>query len=315
LSIASIKALEIQIRKIIDFLREMLRPRTTNTYGKVAYWQYTVSSQLRGTVFNNGGVVMKIGTIHRTVGIGLIVLGVLSMINGLVCLAYTVSFGKFFLLAGGLLIILGTFKVFFIRPISSPFLKYIIRTVHIVLALGVISFVITEVLITSHGFKKDTGKPDYIVILGAGLRGETPSLTLYQRLNASLDLINMHKDVKVILSGGQGPGETISEAEAMHRYLISQGIPSDRLIKEDKSTNTLENLAFTKNIIRSIDDRNNITITIVTSNFHLFRSQFLAQRVGLKSQVYSADIIPYLIPTYFVREYLAVMKSAIFDVP
>jgi uncharacterized SAM-binding protein YcdF (DUF218 family) len=244
----------------------------------------------------------------------MIVLGVLFLINGLACLAYAVSFGNFFLLIGVLFILWGIFNRFFLKSINSPVVRYFTGAIHIAMALGIISFVITQILIISHAFTKDTSKPDYIVILGAGLRGEIPSLTLYQRLNASLNLINMHKDVKVILSGGQGPNETISEAEAMYRYLISKGVSSERLIKEDKSTSTLENLAFTKNTIKSLDNRSDITITIVTSNFHLFRSQFLSKRVGLKSQAYSADIIPYLIPTYFFRESLAVMKSAIFDI-
>ena len=122
------------------------------------------------------------------------------------------------------------------------------------------------------------------------------------------------EETRIIVSGGQGPGETITEAEAMKRYLVQHGISEDRIIKEDKSTNTKENLIFTRRLIREIDSKENIKITIVTSNFHMFRSRTLAKEVGFDEvQSWSAPIHPLLIPTYYVREYLAIVKGLILN--
>jgi uncharacterized SAM-binding protein YcdF (DUF218 family) len=85
------------------------------------------------------------------------------------------------------------------------------------------------------------------------------------------------------------------------------------IIKEEKSTNTLENMKFTTEILKGLDKRENIEVTIVTNNFHMFRAKFLAQRQGLKAYGYPSQLHPMLVPTYFVREYLAVINSFIFD--
>lgn len=251
----------------------------------------------------------------NTMGILYLVLGICSFINGLAAKIYSVSFSNFFLVLAIPLICLGSLEVLIINEKTPKLIKKLISIIHIGTFLLLISFVVVEALIISSAFRKENKRPDYIVVLGAGLRGETPSHTLYKRLESSLSIINKHKDTKIILSGGQGPGETITESEAMKRYLVEKGVSVDRIIKEDKSTSTLENLVYTKKIIASLDNKTTPTITIVTSNFHMFRSKILAARVGLNSYGYPAEILPTLIPTYFVREYLALIKSLIFDLP
>lgn len=244
-----------------------------------------------------------------------LIIGMLCIINGIAAKIHRVSFSSFFIVIGILLLSLGIFERFILNSSMPSITKYLISSVHILTLIFFISFTLIEAFIIISAIRKDTERPDFIVILGAGLRGETPSHTLYRRLETSLSLINQHKDVKVILSGGQGPGESITEAEAMRRYLIDRGISSERLIKEDKSTNTLENLYFTKDIITTLGDKEHPSITIVTSNFHMLRSKLLAKRIGLVSFGYPAEIHHYLVPTYFIREYLALVKSLVFDWP
>ena len=123
----------------------------------------------------------------------------------------------------------------------------------------------------------------------------------------------MNPDVKIVVSGGKGPGESITEAEAMERFLIKHGVAKKQIIKEEKSTSTLENLKFTTEILEGLENKENIEVTIVTNNFHVFRAKFLAQRQGLKVYGYPAPLHPMLVPTCFVREYLAVINSFIFD--
>ena len=242
-----------------------------------------------------------------------VMIGIGSLIYFIVALAYRITFASFFGLVGVLLILFGLIKIFDNHDIlmkKVPWLVYLFRVMFFSL---LISFVILESFILYDGEKVDTGTADYIVILGAMVRGETPSLILSERLSTGLNYIKEHPNLKVILSGGQGPGEDISEAEAMRRYLIKNGIEGSRLIKEEKSSNTMENLKFTRNIIKETDSRDQFKLMIVTSDSHMFRAKFLAKRNGFKALGTPSNTIITLKPTYYIREYFGVIKSFIFD--
>jgi uncharacterized SAM-binding protein YcdF (DUF218 family) len=122
-----------------------------------------------------------------------------------------------------------------------------------------ISFIVIEMAIISemNAPKVDPIEDiDFIIILGAGLDGDQISRTLKQRLDKSVDVIKHNKDTRVIVSGGQGEGELISEAEAMGEYLINLHIPYKRLIFENKSTTTKENLSYSKGLIDDLGIEN-----------------------------------------------------------
>jgi uncharacterized SAM-binding protein YcdF (DUF218 family) len=248
----------------------------------------------------------------KIIALTLLLLGLISIIYSFIASLYRVSFSGFFMLIGVTLIAFSLLKLF-AKPVKSQVIKTLVKIFNILVILGLVFFFFIESLVIYSSLKKDITKPDYIVILGAGLWGETPSLTLIQRLDTSLSLIKLHPDVKIVVSGGKGPGETITEAEAMKKFLIGKDIDSNRIIMEDKSTNTLENLSNTHRVIKKIDSRKKITITIVTSDFHMFRSKFLANRVGFEAYGYPAPLLKYLVPAYHVREFFAVIKSYIFD--
>jgi len=183
------------------------------------------------------------------------------------------------------------------------------------LLLLILSFIIIEALVIKDSFSNDEVKVDYVVVLGAGIFGETPSPALSNRLNRALEYIKEYPDVKIVVSGGQGPNELISEAEAMRRFMLDKGVGGEQLIKEDKSTNTMENLVFTKKILDDCDVKAP-KIMIVTNEFHVFRSKFLARRIGFTPYAKAAPSPTYprhLKTFYFLREYLAVIKSLIFD--
>jgi uncharacterized SAM-binding protein YcdF (DUF218 family) len=248
--------------------------------------------------------------------------GNIYIVLGLLCEVYfigtfifggIVTFAQFYLGLGILLIALGLIKrkskkeYILLRPGK-------IRTaIKICFFIGLCSFVFIEAVIIQSAISKHKESSDYLVILGAGIRGEVPSMALYQRLYASLEYIEMNPKVKIVVSGGQGPGESITEATAMEKFLIDHGVAKGQIIKEEKSTSTLENLKFTTEILKELEKSENIEVTIVTNNFHMFRAKFLAQRQGLKVYGYPAPLHPMLVPTCFVREYLAVINSFIFD--
>lgn len=244
-----------------------------------------------------------------------IVLGIVCEIYfiGTIIFGGRVTFAEFYLGLGVLLITLGLFnkrnngEYTLLRP------GKIKTAIKICFFMGLASFVVLEAVIIGAAISKHSEKTDYLIILGAGLREEIPSTALYQRLYASLEYIEMNPFVKIVVSGGQGPGETITEAEAMKRFLIKHGVAENQIIKEEKSTNTLENMKFTTVILEGLEKSKNIEVTIVTNNFHMFRAKFLAQRQGLKAYGYPSPLHPMLVPTLFVREYLAVINSFIFD--
>ena len=117
---------------------------------------------------------------------------------------------------------------------------------------------------------------DYIIVLGAHVNGTKLTLALLERVRRALLYLEENPGTKAVLSGGRGDGERISEAEAMYRYLTEHGISPERLIKEERSTNTKENLDFSLRLIGSTD----YSIGIVTNNFHVFRGVAIGKKCG-----------------------------------
>lgn len=145
---------------------------------------------------------------------------------------------------------------------------------------------------------------DYVIVLGAGVRGETPSLILSARIDAAYNYLSDNPDTTCIATGGQGAGENISEADCIKRELMARGIDESRILTEDQSTDTSENLKYSQNLIAD----KNVSVAIVSSNFHVFRGKALARRCGFEN-VYgiSAPIPLGLLPHYMVREFASVV--------
>ncbi|MCY6355075.1 YdcF family protein [Clostridium sp. ZS2-4] len=243
-------------------------------------------------------------------GVSMIILGLISIIYYFLLVTFggKISFSEFWVMFGVFMLLIGIIKK--LDKNKKIRINKKIKLVFITLvSIGVASFIIIEGFIITSGICGEIKKSDYLVILGAGLRGEKMSLALSKRMHKSLEYINKYPDVKIVVSGGQGPGEDITEAEAMKRFLINHGVSEKNIIKEDKSTSTSENLKYTKNKLEQIDGRNDMTISIVTSDFHMFRAQFLAKRVGFDTYAVPAKLHFLLIPNFYVREYFAVINS------
>ena len=151
--------------------------------------------------------------------------------------------------------------------------------------------------------KADYGK-DVLIVLGCAVRGERVSLTLKLRLDAALEYLEHSPNTAVIVSGGKGDGENISEAEAMKRYLAAHGIDESRIITEDKSTSTWENFKFSKMIL---DQRfPGASAAFVTTNFHVYRAGRVAIMNGIEAEGYGAKDVWYTAPNNYMRESIAV---------
>lgn len=147
------------------------------------------------------------------------------------------------------------------------------------------------------------------VVLGCSVKGETPSKILKERLNAAYDYLVENPEAYCVLSGGQGEGELISEAECMYRYLTEKGIAPERLLREDISANTEENLLFSQKLL----EENGISgaITIVTSEFHAYRAAKTAEQLGMNSYSTPSHTFFLYLPTYYVRELYGILYYAL----
>ena len=147
---------------------------------------------------------------------------------------------------------------------------------------------------------------DYVIIHGAGLlKGDRISKLLSDRLDKAIDVY--HKDPTppiLIPSGGKGSDEKLSEAEAMEKYLLEKGIPAEKIIREDKSATTFENLRNSKAIIDS--QTGSKYTALVTSNYHVYRALRYCRKIGLKCTGIGSHVALYYWPSALIREFIAV---------
>lgn len=182
------------------------------------------------------------------------------------------------------------------------------------LCAGAVAFGCVEGVLLSYGGADNDALPaEAAIVLGAGVNGETPSLILQSRIQRAAEYLTKHPDTVAILSGGQGGGERISEAECMRRELVKRGIPEERLVLEDRSTSTAENFSYSKELLENMG-LTDTTVAVITSDFHCFRAYLIAQRAGLSVMDIPAKS-PYALlnANYYIREAFALCKTLIFD--
>lgn len=203
------------------------------------------------------------------------------MIVGGLCLAYFVAlvsvgmdFSLIWLLGGAVLFGWGAFRRFGKWSLPSG----LRISLEVFVGVCLVIFLLVEGLIFSGMFSKGKDNLDYLIVLGAQVRKQEPSPALKKRLHTAYAYLEKNPDTKVVVSGGKGSGEEISEAEAMCKYLLELGIEKERILMEDASTNTVENLKFSAELIDK-----EAQVGIVTNNFHVYRSVRLARKQGYTS--------------------------------
>ena len=149
---------------------------------------------------------------------------------------------------------------------------------------------------------------DAIIVLGAGLRGSRPSSTLKGRLNAAYEYHNNNPDALIVVSGGKGHDEDITEAEAMEAYLVNLGVPAKKIVKEEKSTSTFENFVFSKEILDGLPEEN-YKIAYISNEYHVFRAGHIAKKAGFEDTTHAhSDTIWHSVLPGTLRECIGVMK-------
>lgn len=187
------------------------------------------------------------------------------------------------------------------------------RILLVLTCIGLVYFCIVEIpIIKNARTDKDAERP-YLIVLGAAVYGDQPSLTLVRRLEGALDYLEKYPESVAIVSGGMGPGETVTEAQAMHDWLRSRGIDEERIIQEDKATSTKENLSFSFEKIRERGDSPEGNVAIVSSAYHLFRAKSMARLQGVDAAGVAAPWgFPMVMLNYFIREAFGVTHLWVF---
>jgi uncharacterized SAM-binding protein YcdF (DUF218 family) len=182
--------------------------------------------------------------------------------------------------------------------------KKILFTLGIIVGIGLIYLVFLQVKISQYSHLEPPKNADYVIILGAKVNGKVPSLVLQSRIDAAAKYLTENKNTIAIASGGKGSGEDISEAEAIKNELMKKGIDESRIIMENRSTNTVENIEFSKKLI----PKNAKSGIVVTNTFHMYRSLSIAHDQGLTLSGLPAETPANAVIKSYSREYLAITK-------
>ena len=237
---------------------------------------------------------------------------ILSLIIGVVCILYGImvlmirsgttffvvwlALGVFFLLLGFLL-----HNHFWVK------IPAIVRTfLLVVICIGILMLGVCEgFVLRGFGSRAPTGL-DYLIVLGAQVREDGPSAVLKYRLDAAARYLQENESTICIVTGGKGAAEPFSEGQGMKEYLVQAGIPTDRILVEDKALNTVQNIQYSKALMSSPDR----PTAIVTNNFHVTRGLALARRQGL-TNVYAiaAPSNPFYLPNNMFREFFGLTKD------
>ncbi|MDR2919621.1 MAG: YdcF family protein [Tannerella sp.] len=183
------------------------------------------------------------------------------------------------------------------------------KIVSTLIIIGISFFLVVTGVVVVRGTKNTVDyTEDCAIVLGSGIRGETVLPTMQNRLDACLEYHRKNEQAIIIVSGGQGPNEAISEAEAMKRYLINHGIPASQIIKEDRSHNTKENFSYSKKILEQRFAGRPYSVACITSHYHISRAEKIAFKQDIDVRTYSADVDWHLLPFAYIREFLSILK-------
>jgi len=159
------------------------------------------------------------------------------------------------------------------------------------------------------------GEPNAMIILGCQVKPWGPSILLQDRLDEALEYLADHPDMLVVVSGGQGSDEPTSEAQAMADYLEEHGFAPENILLEDRSHNTMQNFAYSKEVLEQQGYDLEQGVLVVSNGFHLTRARMLAGRAGfveVSTLAAPSSHLPSRLHMY-IREPLALVKSFLFD--
>ena len=234
-----------------------------------------------------------------------IIAGALLLGNaGLMMIIANLNFGL--VPVSGLGVILIVYGLLFDKLVTKKIINIFIATIlTVLLVFG--SFLAVYGGIDTADYTEQT-----VIVLGCGIRGERVSLGLAKRLNRAAEYHLENPDTVIIVSGGQGPQEDITEALAMKRYLVDKGIDESKIIMEDRSTSTQTNFKYSYEIMMEMGLPTD-SVVFVTNAYHIYRAATYAKAQGLTVNHLGTDTTWYTVPMNYMREMLAVVKMWVLD--
>lgn len=189
-------------------------------------------------------------------------------------------------------------------------MKTVLRIVKYLVLIGFLIIIFIEVDIIIFGIESKPSKSDCIIVLGCQVKGTYPSPFLQARLNDGIRLYKEGYGKYIIVSGGKGAGEDITEAVAMKNFLLDKGIDKNKIIMEDQSRNTMENLAFSKKVMKGKGFK---TAVVVSNKYHLKRVSLMSKRLKMNTSYSGVFVSQYTFTEYkgYVREVFGVLKFVV----
>ncbi len=216
------------------------------------------------------------------------------------------NIGVIFALCMGLVLsVLGVFFPFWESVTKHGFLRAVkyIFCIGMACLAGLIAFTALFGTLDNTDYTEDA-----VVVLGAGIQGERVTRTLKYRLDTAVTYHKQNPDAYILVTGGQGPQERITEALAMERYLLNQGVSPDKILKEERATSTYENFQFAKPILDNALGGASYRIAFITNGFHIYRGSVYAKLAGFSATHLAAESEWYTLPLDYLRESAAILK-------
>lgn len=233
---------------------------------------------------------------------------------GALCICYCIAIGlighgtRFFLVWGALGAVLCLLGGYLQRggKLRKLLPGWIFYPVLLLSAILLLAFVLVQGLILNRFGAAAPEGLDYLVVLGAQIKEDGPSTVLRYRLDETCRYLQANRNTRVVVSGGRGKDEPVSEAEGMAAYLEAKGIAAERILLEDRSANTHQNLTYSA----ALFDKERASVGIVTNNFHVFRAERLAAGAGYqKAYGIAAGSTLWMLPQNLLRESCGVLKD------
>ena len=202
------------------------------------------------------------------------------------------------------------------RPYEGRRTPLWLKLVLALILAGAAAFLILFFLVLSGARDVVRGEPAVMVIPGCQVREDGPSALLQDRLDRALEYLAGHPDMTVVVCGGQGPDEPVTEAQAMYDYLTARGVAGENILLEDRSHNTWENIRYSQEVLRQAG-LDTDQVLVVSNGFHLTRVRMLWARAWegeytLSTLAAPSSHIPSRLKMY-IREPIALVKSFVFD--
>lgn len=202
------------------------------------------------------------------------------------------------------------FCAVFLPAMQTGFLRILKIVIIVCYCVAGAIFVVCGALMLSAQHDADTVSADAVIVLGAAVHGDKVTWVLENRLNTAIEFCEKHPDAICVVSGGQGAGESVTEAYAMKKYMVERGIAEDRIYREERAVNTVGNFAYSMEIIESVLGKD-AGVAFVTTDFHVFRAGAVAKAMGYDVTGISAPDVWYLRINNFLRECVGICTYAL----